>query len=171
MNQRHLPKITQLMRPRIQTQVLKSPHLCSHSGSCVSSQRTRTVAGPWVSPRRLVHGLQAKARLAGQVVTPKPQESLTRLKQGQFPVLLPHYTWVSWTQSCIPGTPNQPAPTLQKGTLSPRLRGAREQTASHVTCGASWCGPNSSKRTAGVQMGEAWASQGDPPTSKPHPPH
>lgn len=43
---------------------------------------------------------------------------------------------------------------LCKRNLRPRLRGARKQTSAPVTHGASWCGPRSSEKAAGVQGGE-----------------
>lgn len=78
------------------------------------------MAGPWVSPHGVIHGLQGKACFVGQEMTPKPQprpqQSLTRCEQRELPVCPQHHSpQVSGAWSCLPGTPNHVSPLRRKG--------------------------------------------------------
>ena len=93
------------------------------------------MAGPWLSPQCLVHRLQEKAYLvASEVTTPKPQprpqQSFAGRERRDRPVLLPAAPRPSAVLGLVlpAGDPKQPVPTLQRGSLRPGFREAREQT-------------------------------------------
>lgn len=89
-----LPEITQLVRHRIRTQGLKS-QICVLILARVTVPRGQKLGrGPQCPPQGLIPSLQGKPCLVGQQETPKPQprpqQSLTRLKQRELPACPRH---------------------------------------------------------------------------------
>lgn len=129
-----------------------------------------SVAGPWVSPGCLIHDIQ-EACLVGQMVIsqppPRSQENFVHCKQEELPVMLPTASLHRWPGL---GPACQPVPTLQKGNLRPRLRGAREQTSASVPTQHPSMALPAARRLRGAWgpgAGKAWALQGNPPGSNP----
>ena len=126
------------------------------------------MAGPWVSPHSVIHGLQGKACLVGQEATPKPQprpqQSLTRCEQRELPV--------------CPGLgpacqgPQTTCPHFAERESETRVQRSQRTNLSTGDTPASWCGPNSRKETTAMRnqgWGAAWALHADAPTSNPRP--